>query len=330
MRRRGSALIITIFLLTAIGGTVFGLSRLLFAESTISSIYESGIVAYYSAESGIEESFLRYRYDRDTEVPFDDLAYNRNEFTRSNLSDGSQPNVALPLDVSKAYYDLKLGSRSVAHGNVNKIISIPFTLTAADDKNYGEHRFAPYRILKDEAKKFKVNLSTSDIQFFFRPIASSSDSGTTLDSRCVLLEMKLTGKQGGNLEEHKLMFYNNSAVCNGINSNIDPSSRINYTLHPTNGYAPINGIKAKFMLKGMGDMLDPEAELSVKPIGADIAFAFRDMNNPTGIGLPIYGPYTHVESTGYFNGTSRKLTADIDRQSGTLYDLFDYVVYKAN
>jgi hypothetical protein len=39
---------------------------------------------------------------------------------------------------------------------------------------------------------------------------------------------------------------------------------------------------------------------------------------------------TKVESTGYYGGVSRKLEATIDRQSGTLYDLFDYVIYKTN
>ena len=42
----------------------------------------------------------------------------------------------------------------------------------------------------------------------------------------------------------------------------------------------------------------------------------------------VAGPYTTVQSTGYFGSVVKKLSADIDRQSGTLYDLFDYVVYK--
>jgi hypothetical protein len=42
----------------------------------------------------------------------------------------------------------------------------------------------------------------------------------------------------------------------------------------------------------------------------------------------VAGPFTTITSTGYYGGVTRKLVANVDRQSGTLYDLFDYVINK--
>jgi hypothetical protein len=49
-------------------------------------------------------------------------------------------------------------------------------------------------------------------------------------------------------------------------------------------------------------------------------------NNDKGIVMP--GPFTNIQSTGYYGGVTRTISANIDRQSGTLYDLFDYVIFE--
>jgi hypothetical protein len=62
--QRGSALIITMLVVTAISATAFGLSRIFLADVRIAASLEDSLKAYYTAEAGVEEGLLRYRIDR--------------------------------------------------------------------------------------------------------------------------------------------------------------------------------------------------------------------------------------------------------------------------
>ena len=60
----------------------------------------------------------------------------------------------------------------------------------------------------------------------------------------------------------------------------------------------------------------------IKPWDADIQFAIK---GPSG---QLIDSGTHyIEATGYTSKVKRKLTAEIDRQSGTLTNLYDFVIY---
>ena len=56
-------------LITSIGVITFGIGRALFVQTQTGALYENGVMAYYAAESGIEEGFLMYRYNQNSEIP---------------------------------------------------------------------------------------------------------------------------------------------------------------------------------------------------------------------------------------------------------------------
>jgi Tfp pilus assembly protein PilX len=68
-RRKGSALLIAMIVITAISAAAFGLAKLLLSDIRITSSLEDSTAAYYAAEAGIEHGLLKFRIDRTTEVP---------------------------------------------------------------------------------------------------------------------------------------------------------------------------------------------------------------------------------------------------------------------
>ena len=64
MKKRGSALIIALLIMATVGGVTFGIGRLFFLDRSITALYENSTIAYYAAESGLEEGMLRYRYKK--------------------------------------------------------------------------------------------------------------------------------------------------------------------------------------------------------------------------------------------------------------------------
>ena len=69
-----------------------------------------------------------------------------------------------------------------------------------------------------------------------------------------------------------------------------------------------------------------KVELSLKSIGCDAYFGIKPVNSTK----QVVQPYSTIKSTGYYGGVTRTLEARIDRQAGTLYDLFDFVIYDSN
>jgi len=64
--------------------------------------------------------------------------------------------------------------------------------------------------------------------------------------------------------------------------------------------------------------------IRIKPWDADIKFAIKPIS-PTNSKIDSGTHY--IESTGYYKNTKRKLVAKIDRKSGTILSVYDFVIY---
>ena len=107
MKKKGSAILIATLLVTAIGSLAFSFGKILLADITSASIYENGVGSYYSAESGIEEGMLRYRFSSSATVPEtgwgldnSDLVY-RSDLTAKTLDTGLSAGVSRADDVAE-------------------------------------------------------------------------------------------------------------------------------------------------------------------------------------------------------------------------------------
>jgi hypothetical protein len=179
-----------------------------------------------------------------------------------------------------------------------------------------------FRINRDNSLKLDTTdiFQNADLNFLFAPIVDTAISGGKIgtyklnDEKCVLLEAKITGKLGSETKEYKALFYNSSSICGQLQAS---GTTYPYTLI-AGGYVNIENIKSSMLVPQLSS-----STVSIKPIGADIKFMIKKSG-----GGDINGPFATVTSTGYYGGTTRTMSANIDRQSGTVYDLFDYVIYQ--
>ncbi|MFA4995944.1 MAG: pilus assembly PilX N-terminal domain-containing protein [Patescibacteria group bacterium] len=376
MKARGSAIIIAMLLITAVGGIAFGISRVLFIEFASASYYVNGSVAYYAAESGMEEGFLRYRYSKNAEVPFDSWTLGDDSVYRSNLSDSASSNASAGIapataisDLNKQYYDLRMGYLGTFGGpfyghNASSNVGDTGVFNSADlfASNYGTGDYDFAEIKQDNSEKFdltNIDFLSQNLMLFlqFQNIDTNNLDRT---SECqATAEVKFVVKDAvGIVNEYKGLTSFKPETCAGASYlNTSKSNLIAADSgFSAGGYVSSGGYSSGqsnadyYYLLGniFNDMLlragkSPESNyqnvtMYVKPLFHDVKIAFvsdhcNTINSPcknltNSSKYIVAGPFTTISATGYYGGTSRKLEANIDRQSGTLYDLFDYVIYK--
>ena len=229
--------------------------------------------------------------------------------------------------------------------------------------NYETGQYSFLTIPKDES--FKIDLtglnlsgSNTDLDFGLKYLSNNeeefSDPTVGAINKCkALAEVKFTIQNSSGVQreyktllgnsitsvdanscEQKLGFQKNSLFLASI------SGSSNYQETPKSAVY-VEVFRLQNIITSAGGALpqvsnSDKVTLYVKPLYYDAAIALtidqcdKDLNNCTNKSNVVAGPYTNISTTGYYGGTTRKLEANIDRQSGTLYDLFDYVIYKAS
>lgn len=346
-KARGSAIVIAMLLVTAVGAVGFTFGKVLNIQITNETLYENGVGAYYSAESGIEEGFLRYRYDHNSvatptegQVPsFLGLSNPAQRWLnlpknviRANLTSSivySNPTTGMPksslagiTDPNTQYYDLRMGSK------IGSTAGDP-TFNPASDPEQNFH------INRDETKKIDLggifNVG-DDITLSFKasnPISITQQPVVLRETRCTLVEVKLELQQTSTspvIEKKKLLI--NSAcdyhaIPNPVTIITDFATTVDYTYDGITGIATRAGLKTNIA----PTIFYYQATLFLKPIGSDIDYSLQE-TGPAVAQNPLNGANSVVTSTGYYGGVARTLEADIDLTNGSLYDLYDFVIYK--
>jgi len=370
-KQRGTALIIAILLISAIGAVGFSFGRVFLAEFANARLHENSIIAFYSAESGIEEGFLRYRYSKNAEVPFvgwdvnavldTNRNYNLTNITASSIvsaGEGVNKTSLISTPGSDQFYYLRMGYA----GTENKwpffgqdTVAPSGILTDLDiaDAAYGTGEFSYLTVAKDDSYKIDLSnvLSTTakDINLFAKFIGSGSGPNSATKDKS-FMEAKLvidTFGDGNTVKEYKTMI---SADPRGTCLLISPNKvgdcadqviqavPINLSLPSGTFSWSVNGFLQLWRSRDGFPNIGPTSRvtLSIKPYyyGAAIGITSLDCA-PSGTceydkSTAVPGPYTVVSSVGFYKNVYRTIEANIDRQSGSLYDLYDYVIYKAN
>lgn len=352
-------------MVSAIGAIGFSMGRLLFLESVTTGIYESSISAYYAAESGIEEGLLRYRYNANSELPFTSWTLDEDEVFRSNLTNNSDSTTITPSTLgpgisavnglannSDQIYDLRMGFIGT-NGD-------PFYGNGSGDNDLDKNDLigsnyassgSPFYVPKDESLKIDLSPLTANSLLptitLFANFFGLTSGASSVEKCKTSFEIKFLTKNSAGItrEDKALLTYHPTCSttlnipANSMLSGIDPD----FSLRSGTEY------KLYFKKTNLGDIFtllgspvpnsQDNVELYIKPLTHDatigLASSGCDINPPAPTtctsktsNVVMAGPYTSVQSTGYYGGVTRKLTADIDRRSGTVYDLFDYVIYK--
>lgn len=343
--RNGSAMVITLLLLAVVGSISFAIGRLFILDLTMSQIYDDSVVAYYLAESGVEEGLLRYRFNKNAEIEpgIPGEADSHNQVLRNDLESFQSgtmtvdANIGLPNPVDRLY-DLRIYFRekdlcNLKKGNVNNDCdayiadefitveaneSIKIDMTGAKDENY-------YLIIRP--------LTGDKIIVEVKAIITKKNGNETVEYKKLYLSPELVGENNLNLSSESYLAVNRSPGTG------------NYTIIPPILQDLLGGDFNNDNLE-FGDFSDPSissdeskrVELFIKPIGLNSNF--YNVADQIGVMLKgvsmispeeatgIAGIYSTIKSTGHYGNVTRTLKAEIDRQSGTLYDVFDFVLYK--
>lgn len=73
LSKSGAALLITMLLIASVGALALAVSRITLSELRITTTFADSVVAYQSAESGVEDALLRFRYDRSLVLDDEDM-----------------------------------------------------------------------------------------------------------------------------------------------------------------------------------------------------------------------------------------------------------------
>jgi hypothetical protein len=363
-KRSGSAILIAILLVATIGTIAFSFGRILVMEIANASIYENGVGSYYAAESGIEEGLLRYRYNKNSEVPFRDWTLGDKKVFRTNLTSSSisreTNDLGIPYntaigDNAIQAYDLRMGFL----GDGKSTTSAPFGedvdgiagVTPIGDlahSNYALSTSSPYYIAKDETLKFdfpkELDLSNNNalnLSLKFEGMTATSIANEDT-SGIAMIRVLIKRPSASVTEEYKKMLaFGFDIYPSKIMSAYGGNNKDYFTAVTSNGTVVTLADILSNMSdgSGLGVRYEPGSEVSVyiHPLkhAARILLLGSQCSNGT---WPcsekkteiLPGAYSIITSTGYYGGTLRTLQAKVDRQSGTLYDLFDYVVYNAS
>lgn len=323
MKQRGSAILIAVLLVAAVGSAAFGIGRLFLMDAGVADKYESAVIAYYAAESGIEEGLLRYRYNKNQEVPISNNMPIVN-LTGNNIESGNPASYAFaPLNryyvPSVEYLSEFYGEDTDNNGN--------FLATDVANSDYPEI----FRVPKDEA--IKLDLSKldipggRDITLYVKYMNLGVDTAFSFDScgtKCPFMEVALTGT-GQTIED----FQSKIALVEQNHVNLFDSD--DYIHKPTNsGVITYQNLVAGIRNKNNDQIFDtPNNNLSItiRPLYADAIIGIKATGTDPGKKV-LPAPYNTIKSTGHYGGVTRTLQAKIDRQAGTVFDLFDFVLYK--
>lgn len=342
-KKRGSSIVIAILLVTAIGSIAFSFGRVLLMEISNASTYENGVNAYYSAESGIEEGFLRYRYQSNSEIP-GTYALDNPKYFRTTLADNTVDKGLLDSGISKTMpnfslagkqiYDLRMGfvgiGKQTFYANDADNDGRLSVINDVANANYSSGENSYFNIKKDESLKFQLDSafdwSGNDIVAHFAyPVAAQNDS--------MFIEAKATVRSpSGIIKEYKKM------IRYDLNQNLGSAGNTDYINASFTGAGTKKYMTAASLLADLGVVyeVNQSITLMLKPLYYDVDFALSSSKCQNGFGIGgcegtkvtvLPGPYTTINSTGYYGGVVRTLQAKIDRQSGSLYDLYDYVIY---
>lgn len=290
---KGTALLVTILLAGAVGTIAFGLFKITNSELFIGIREEEGIEALYAAQAGVEDALMRFKFKQgnNLEIP-EGAREDTQSVVRVDVNSGLIGRINNYLtnnpNPKEDQYIYDLKVWSKTDRyQVTLEKDQSVILDVSEPANNGEQLIVRW---EPEGR------NRANTRLWYRlmdPISTSTDP-RGLD-RKFFTYLAYPQDNTGNPARSRPDFVNVSPLPAGINNN-------NFSLY---GFGTL-----KF--KAFGDS------------GSRINLTVRKRGNSAGY---IGGPDIFIESTGYYGGTARKIKVKVDRESKSILDIFDYVIY---
>ena len=295
----GSALIITLLVVSVLVAVGFSVSRITMSEIVQSTELEDSELAYQAAEAGVEIGLLLYRYDRDAQVPDETVAVTAitTDYLRYNITDATEMGSSDAMDATKSYFDMKMYHRNTGNKDIIgikscdkrlydaklcvKVDTCPTDITCYEPEGESDIYYIIPALIQDQAVEYNIYDSTTSLNISWVFL----DDENVDDNKLLILPIDSDGQIVDNLKQ---------LLTGNIGDNV--------TIGLTNSDKTINKIR-------------------IKPFGGNLAsYEIGSIAN-------FDSRYTIIESTGYFGSTKRKLKVELDRATGSILSPYDFTVY---
>lgn len=305
--KRGSALIMVMLVVAGITTIIFATQRIALVQFSQSVRQEDNLSATYAAKAGIEDGLARYRFERNSETG-QDTKFRFNLTTGNYFNYNTQPSThEIPVDADIVegvdedydpefqYYDLTMSYRTNAYGvdeDGNPIFNAPNNTDVLEkDESVTLSGFQPSTDPYYLRYAFRFNQTCADNNpnafVALQQITTTSSSTTTSQTLAKL-----------------------SSATNYVYDSATTAT--NLKINDTGSIVVSVRITAFF---------------------CNVEYAFSSTGDPDGT-VPSENPEfefdgltSDIISTGYFGSAKRTLIAQVDRRTGDLIGIFDYVLY---
>lgn len=313
-RQTGTALLITLLLAGVISAIAFGMTKITLNEVFVGMKGQEGLEAQYAAQAGVEDALMRYKFHDKTSLEMPDGARGgtngTNEVVRVYLNRSSVAKVDPTTNRPEAnaddyYYDLKVWHKQACQ---------------ADS--------CEYILKKDES----ISLDTSDITGTIGVTWNLYNAHDNIIRAMPPAEAKKTGlwyrlsdpTDPGLIDPTKQSrdFF---TFLNYYNPSDDPTLNPPFVKHFSQpGIRISRGTTGAFLSIRSARSLKFKAFISDTLNGAYIKITITSTSGAVG------GPKTYIESTGHYGDTAKKIEVTVDRESKSIIDVFDYVIYSGD
>lgn len=333
--RRGSALLTSILLVAIIATAAFGMARLAFLELDNGRITMANAKAYYLAEGGLEEALLRYRYDPQTTTTNGTtlISHQANKLWQRTTLDPSSKSFREGESVVE---DINNTESNVATTIYNRVSKVAPTDLNRDQIAIKLGEFNPDAFLAD----FLEERPDLHIQKDNKIIMAFPGDGSTISDLDLIWRWDKLGRENADTDWSPSGYQYTYGVEIRLYQK-DPTGGENLLkkrIYSLKDYEISNANTTKCsgrscevlgLLTNLGQTalpLNKETYLSITPLGASIYFtAFPRKNSAP---AEIIDSVSHLESIGMIDGRMRALSLSIDRTSGRVLNLYDYVIYQ--
>lgn len=323
---KGSAIILALIIIAGLAGTGIGAMRLSKSNLQQTSMFEDSLKAYYAAESGVEAALLEWRFNHDVELwdstnakdcatnggctdeQLEDLKMTKcvTIEDQSSIINGGNPVKEVDCNIiprNQPWYEMKIYYRDPMNptiGDVTNRSNITNNIKINKDQTV-EYKFTTddnVRSLEFAWFPSYNNWLSDEIRMMWHPVAQKSGvDELVVDSR--IPDTRVVDKQYFSypyaLNYKKLIEIISSDYESGL-KNI----RLKCLLKTSDNYE--NGVEK----------------------GVYLAMRAKDEEGNI-IHVPL--DETTIEVVGHYNDTARKLVYKINRQAGTILDIFDFGVF---
>ena len=303
--KRGSALIMVMLVIASITTIIFATQRIALVQFSQSVREEDNLTAYYSAKAGIEDGLVRYRFNKNVETSMD-------KKFRHNLSSANFPTKAekYEIDSSTGIEDGVNGDYDPKFQYYDLVISYK-TKRINVDNTTGDFNFSSSSEIAVDKRLDLSGFPYSSTQYFLRYGFKFVGDSTVCANATVTLQQVIDTDTGLVTSGQQIVKYDSPNVVNGV---YDSSSNANNLLIRTEGVSSVSTVR-------------------IRSFGCPVQYGFTTSTSNDGKGIDSNtGPEfdsltTEILSTGYFGSAKRTLIASVDRQTGNLIGVFDFILY---